>query len=271
MKTIVVKIGGAALSIPFAWETACKAVAELRSQGNRVIVVHGGGPAINQALKAKNISWDFFEGQRITTPEMIETIEDALWSVNRKLGQSLASLNVPYLGVMGKDGGLLNCVQLNEKLGEVGEVRHVHGSLLSGLMNQGITPLVCPIGHGGNGKGLNVNADWAAARIAAAVGADELVYLTDQKGILDSQSQVFPLLTSYLLKVLVEEGIVTGGMLAKTRSILDAIANNVADVHVIAAVEAVEFAEGSKIGTRCTLSVTEDITPKMSEVFHAIQ
>ncbi len=271
MKKIVIKLGGAALSTPFAWETACRMIASLRSEGHRVLVVHGGGPAINQALTAKNITWDFFEGQRITTPEMMSVIEDALWGVNRRLCQTMAKMNIPHLGITGKDGGLLNCIRLDPRLGEVGEVRTVHGALLAGLMNHGVVPVVCPIGHAGEGLGLNVNADWAAARIAAAVGADELLYLTDQEGILDSQGEKIPLLTAHMLRLLVQEGIVTGGMLAKTRSILDAISGGVDNVVVMSAVQSFEYAEGAMVGTHCTLSVTEDIAPKMPEVFHAVQ
>lgn len=252
MKTIVVKLGGAALFQPSAWEAASGAVAELRAQGHRVLIVHGGGPAINQALTAKGITWEFFEGQRITTVEMMATIEEALWAVNRRLCQTLAQLRVPYTGLVGKDGGLLECRLLSEKLGLVGEVQSVRGGALTALLEQGLTPVVCPIGHGGQGQGLNVNADWAAVRIASAIKADDLLFLTDQKGILDApEGALIAQLSVAQLRGLVQSQVVTGGMLTKTRAILDALENGVTRVRVMAALDSPRFAQGDEVGTCC--------------------
>jgi acetylglutamate kinase len=137
-------------------------------------------------------------------------------------------------------------------------------------MNQGLLPVLCPIGHLSQGQGLNVNADLAASKVAQALKANELIFFTDQPGILSQKKQPYPSLTATQLKALVDEQTVTGGMLTKVRSILAALENGVSEVRVMHALSAHAYAKGNSHGTQCTLSVAQDVLRDQEESFFSI-
>jgi acetylglutamate kinase len=238
--TILIKLGGAALEDMTVVKRLCSDLAFTRAAGISLVIVHGGGKAINAQLKIKGIEWSFHEGQRITTPEMMDEIEMVLaGKSNQALVRTLNSAGLPAVGLTGTDGNLLECVKSNPKLGEVGEVKKVNVELIKSYLDgqkesgKGYIPVIAPIGVGPQGEALNINADWAASKIAQALGIEKLIYMTDQDGILDNEGKLVAKLCVQDLEKQITEGVVTGGMLAKTQTIIDGINNGITQIHII--------------------------------------
>lgn len=232
---IVVKIGGAALENPDVLASLAQDLAVLRSAGKKIVLVHGGGPSINRALTARGISWNFIDGQRVTTPEMMDVIEHVLArEVNSSIVGSLSEAGAPVTGVLSAENGILQCVPSDERLGQVGKIVAVQTQPIHAILSEANAPIpvVTPIGLGADGKRFNINADWAACRIAEALRADQLIFLTDQPGILDKAGQLIPAIDSAGLEGLISDGTVQGGMLAKTRTILYALGAGISSVRV---------------------------------------
>lgn len=254
---ILIKIGGAALEDLALVRSICEGLTLIRAVGVKPVLVHGGGPAINRELTAHGLTWEFIEGQRVTTPEMMDVIEMVLCGhVNKRIARALNQQNVRAVGVSGIDGQTLFCKQQSPKLGQVGSIEKVNTGLIESIIEESI-PVVAPIGIGKNGKAYNINADWAAARLAQGLGVKKMLFLTDQDGILDAEKKVISELDAGELEGLIENGTVSGGMLAKVRTIIHALRNGVTDVHVLnarhphAIIE--ELFTDKGIGTACRL------------------
>lgn len=232
-KTILIKLGGAALEDSSLVASICNDLSLIRSVGIQLVLVHGGGPAINRELTARGITWEFVDGQRVTTPEMMDVIEMVLRGhVNQKIVRTLNKAGMRAVGISGTDARTLQCKQSNAKLGQVGAIERVDTSLVKSLIDDSI-PVIAPIGIGSTGKAFNINADWAAARVAESLGVRKLIFLTDQEGILDANGKLITELDAGELENLIETGVVKGGMLAKVQTILHALRNGVTDVHVL--------------------------------------
>lgn len=258
--TVLIKLGGAALQDEKLVESICEDLMLIRSVGVSVVIVHGGGPSINQELTARGIQWEFVEGQRVTTPQMMDVIEMVLCgSVNRRMVRTLNSAGVTAVGLSGVDSQTLVCRQSDQRLGQVGQIDSVNTSYLRSILESpsGAIPVIAPVGIGRSGEAYNINADWAASRIAQALGIEKLLFLTDQDGILDGTKNLIAELDAGELENLIETGVVHGGMLAKVRTILHALRNGVKDVHVLNArrphglIEELFTNEG--VGTACRL------------------
>ncbi len=239
-ETILIKLGGAALQLPEVVASICEDLRSIRSVGVKVVLVHGGGPSINKELQARGISWEFIDGQRVTTPEMMEVIEMVLCGlVNRRIVRALNKSGVRSVGMSGSDASTLFCRQASSTLGQVGLIDRVDTSIIHSILgtqtagSEGAIPVISPIGIGEDGEAFNINADWAASRIAQALGIQKVLFLTDQEGILDLQGRLIPELDAAELENLIELGVVKGGMLAKTQTVLHALRNGVSDVHIL--------------------------------------
>ncbi|MCM2282063.1 MAG: acetylglutamate kinase [Bdellovibrionaceae bacterium] len=238
--TILIKLGGAALQDAGLVDSICEDLIRIRSVGVSVVLVHGGGPAINEELTRRGIQWSFIEGQRVTTPEMMDVIETILCgTVNRKIVRALNAAGVKAVGFSGTDAGTLVCKPADERLGRVGQIEKVNISLIHSVLNlqneMGIPaiPVIAPVGLGKDGLAFNINADWAASRIASSLGVTKMLFLTDQDGILDPNKKLIPELDASELENLIETGVVSGGMLAKARTIVHALKHKVTDVHIL--------------------------------------
>lgn len=237
--TVLIKLGGAALQDEKLVEDLCDDLSLIRSVGVSVVLVHGGGPSINQELTLRGITWEFIDGQRVTTPEMMNVIEMTLCGfVNRRMVRTLNNSGVRAVGISGTDSSTLLCKKQNPKLGQVGEVTKVNTSYIKAILNTqdngiGTIPVIAPVGVGKNGEAYNINADWAAARIAEALGIKKMLFLTDQEGILDASMKLIQELDAGELENLIETGVVKGGMLAKVRTVLHALRHGVNDVHIL--------------------------------------
>lgn len=257
-ETILIKLGGAALQQAALVKSICEDLRHIRSVGVKVVVVHGGGPSINEELKSRGIQWEFIEGQRVTTPEMMEVIEMVLCGlVNRRIVRALNSNGVRAIGMSGSDASTLLCEQASPTLGQVGQINRVDTAVIHSMLAADTIPVIAPVGVGSEGEAFNINADWAASRIAQALGIKKMLFLTDQEGILNVRGQLIQELDAAELEGLVEHNIVYGGMLAKAQTILHALRHGVGDVHVLnaqrphALIEEL-FTDGG-VGTICRL------------------
>ncbi len=239
-KRILIKLGGAALENSDWVTSICKELVRIRSMGISVVVVHGGGPAINQELKRRGIQWQFIDGQRVTTPDMMEVIEMVLCgSVNRKIVRILNGMGMPAIGFSGIDGKTLLCKQADPRLGQVGTIEQVDPKTILSILERdkksekGIIPIIAPIGIGKNGESYNINADWAATWIAQALKIKTLIFLTDQDGILDTNRKPISNVDLNGLQKLIKTETVTGGMLTKTRAVLHSLKNNTKEVYIL--------------------------------------
>jgi acetylglutamate kinase len=257
-QTVLIKIGGAALEDAAIVKSLCGDLNRLRSVGVNVVLVHGGGPSINSELKLRGIQWEFIEGQRVTTPAMMDVIEMVLCGhVNQKLVRQLNASGVKAIGLSGADAGTLLCTQSSPKLGQVGKIETVGTTLIQAIVDSDTIPVIAPVGVGQEGEAFNVNADWAASRVAQALAIKKVLFLTDQDGILDVRGKVIPELDAAELEQIAEKGIVHGGMLAKVQTVIHALSHGVTDVHILNArrphslIEEL-FTDGG-VGTVCRL------------------
>lgn len=251
MKPWVIKLGGAALSYPDAVKQLAQSIMTLKSEGHQVVIVHGGGPTINQRLTEQKIAWTFHEGQRVTTSEMMKVIASALGEVNKTICNVFNNYGLQASGIQGHEKSIFLCQQMNADLGLVGEVIKVQTSSIEEALNLGLIPVIAPVGVDADGLVYNINADWGASSLATELGAEILIFATDQRGILDIIGLPYDSLTKSQLKVLMEKGGVTGGMLAKCRSIESALSKGVNKVCVAHALEMNELIQTKVGGTLC--------------------
>lgn len=251
---VVIKLGGACLQNDEHLKVAIESIRGYRKYEYRVVLVHGGGPAISAALKDQNINFEFVNGQRKTTLEMMDIIEDVLVNqVNSRLVSHLNASYIPAVGFSGAENSTFNCTQANPELGQVGQINQVNTLWVQRLLsaNGSIIPVIAPVGIGANGEKYNINADWAAAKMASALGANQLIFLTDQEGVLNSERKLIPFTDLKGLDGLTSDGIVTGGMLTKVSSVIDALSNGVEKVRIMGGNQAVRGLWNDYIGTMC--------------------
>jgi acetylglutamate kinase len=228
----VVKIGGNELDRP-TWVSAC---ARALKTAGPVVVVHGGGQAVSQWSQRLGFPIEKRDGLRVTTPEIAQVVEMVLGGpVNRLLVSALRDAGLDAIGLSGIDGGLLTAqaVSTESGLGEVGNIEAVRASLLQSLLLAGLTPVIAPVAPSlaAPARPLNINADQAAAAVASAIGARELLFVSDIPGVtVDGVAQ--PTLSVTEVESLIELGVASGGMAAKLRAAAQALAGGVTVVRI---------------------------------------
>lgn len=258
MKTprVLIKVGGAALTESSALQKVSEGIQQFLTTAYQVVVVHGGGPAINAELTRQNITWSFLNGQRVTTPEMMTVIAATLGGpVNNQLVQYFASCGISAMGISGTQNNTLFCGQQSAELGLVGEILHVHSAWIKDLLQASprTVPVIAPIGVGGAGQNYNINADWAASHIAVALNVDQLIYLTDQDGVWDQKKNICHELNDQQIQAFIDDGSVQGGMLTKMRSVLYALNSGIASVRIMNGKSADLITQDNILGTNCIL------------------
>jgi len=229
-KVIVVKIGGATLG---SHDTAIEDIVELQKQGKFVVVVHGGGKLITEWLEKQGVPSSFIRGERVTDKPTLEVATAVLAGlVNKDITAAINGLGGRAVGISGVDGGIIEGEIREKEKGYVGAVVGVNTSLLEALLDSGFIPVIAPIGlNSAERKAedpptLNYNADVVAGEIAAAVGAESLVFLTDVAGVSDSSGKLLPKLTGDEARALVDSGVASGGMIPKINACLKALSTN---------------------------------------------
>ena len=240
-KPFVIKYGGSAMVDPVLKDKVAQDIVLLKLVGINVIVVHGGGKHINEVIDKYGIAPNFKNGLRVTDDATMEVAEMVLsGKANKDIVTLINKHGGRAVGISGKDGPLLFAEPYRDETGEdygrVGVVNHVERDILDILDSNNFIPVISPVAVDSSGTTYNVNADIAAGKIAQAVNAAKLIYLTDVQGVCrdieDSKTLYSTLSTSSSLK-LMEEGIISGGMIPKVRSILECLEEGVEKVHII--------------------------------------
>lgn len=232
-KTVVVKIGGAALEDETLRRRFCEDVILLDWVGIHVVVVHGGGKQITTMLDKVGLAARFVDGIRVTDEATLEVVGMVLGgSLNQELVRLVNHLGGAAVGLTGADGGLARAAITQPELGRVGEVVAIDRTVIDRLLADFI-PIIAPVAAGDDGGALNVNADVFAGKLAQALGAAKLVLLTDIAGVLDADRQLIPTLTPANAKRMVAAGVIRGGMIPKVDNALAALAAGVQKVHII--------------------------------------
>ena len=243
-KTLVIKYGGNAMTDPALQQAFAEDVVLLKLVGMNPVVVHGGGPQIETALKRLGKKGEFIQGMRVTDAETMEVVE---WVLGGEVQQDIVGLinqaGGKAVGLTGRDGGLIRARKLTltdpddpsreHDIGQVGDIVAIDPSVVRALQDDQFIPVVSPIGFGEANESYNINADVVAGRIAIALQAEKLLMLTNIAGVLDKNGQLLPDLTARRIDELFADGTLSGGMLPKISGALDAARSGVNSVHII--------------------------------------
>jgi acetylglutamate kinase len=233
----VIKYGGAAMTIPELKSSVMKDIVLLAQVGVKVVLVHGGGPEINGVLNKMSIEPDFVDGLRRTDNDTMSVVQMVLaGKVNKDLVNLIENTGGKALGLSGIDGHMLEAEKKDEKLGWVGRITDVNSKPILDALSMGYIPVIASIGYDDAGNVYNINADDASAAIAAALKADCLITLTDIKGIMVDPSDSSTLISDMTVsgaEALISAGVITGGMIPKTRACIQAVKSGVKKVFII--------------------------------------
>ena len=243
-KTIVIKYGGNAMTEDRLKEGFARDVILLKLVGMNPVVVHGGGPQIDDALKKVGKAGTFIQGMRVTDEETMEVVE---WVLGGEVQQDIVMLINHFggqaVGLTGKDGGLIHARKMmvpnKEKPGEmldigfVGEIDAINPAVVKALQDDAFIPVISPIGFGEDGQAYNINADLVAGKMAEILKAEKLVMMTNIPGVMDKNGNLLTDLTPREIDSLFADGTISGGMLPKISSALDAAKSGVNSVHII--------------------------------------
>ncbi|WP_425091657.1 acetylglutamate kinase [Tropicimonas sp. S265A] len=225
---VVVKFGGNAMGDAEAMASFARDIVLMRQVGVNPVVVHGGGPMINDMLSRLNITSEFVKGKRVTDAATVEVVEMVLSGrVNKSIVQAINDEGGRAVGLSGKDANMIVCDPADPALGFVGNPVEVTPDTLLQLLKAEIIPVIAPIGTGREGETFNINGDTAAGAIAAALKADRLLLLTDVPGVKDASGDVVTELTIDHIEKLTQDGTIAGGMIPKTETCVTAIRGGV--------------------------------------------
>ena len=243
-KTIVVKYGGNAMIDPQLKDSFARDVVLLKLVGINPVVVHGGGPQINELLDKLGKKGEFIQGMRVTDEETMDVVEMVLGGqVNKEIVNLINRHGGKAVGLTGQDGNFIRAEKLlvEDKdvpgkfidIGQVGDITSIDPSIIEFLDSGDFIPVIAPIGVGVDGETYNINADVVAGKLAEILGAEKLVLLTNTPGVLDKNGTLLTGLTARQIDGLFEDGTLSGGMLPKISSALDAARSGVKSVHII--------------------------------------
>lgn len=240
-KTMVIKFGGNAMTDPELHESFARDVVLMKLVGMNPIVVHGGGPQIGKLLDRLGIELRFVGGMRVTDEETVDVVEMVLGaSVNKEIVDSIHRNGGRAVGITGKDGELLRAKALSandaggaEDIGLVGEVESVDTDILTMLANSDYIPVIAPVAGSVDGRTYNINADLVAGKLAEVLKAEKLMLLTNVTGLMDGEGKTLTGLSTQRVDELIEQSVITGGMLPKVRCAMDAVRAGVTSAHII--------------------------------------
>lgn len=262
-RTVVVKYGGNALagtSSHDALALFAQDIVLMHTVGIRPVVVHGGGPQINEMLTKLNIASSFSNGLRVTDAETMQVVQMVLnGQVNPQIVSAINTHGNVAVGLSGVDGRTLQVTARSNELGFVGDIDKVRPHLIQGLVNDGFVPVLSTVGVDADGQSFNINADTAAGAVAEALGAEKIIYLTDIAGLqknINDPSSLIQRTTVAELQQLITNGIISGGMIPKVESCIQSVRGGVKSAHIldgrIAHVLLLELFTDQGIGTMIT-------------------
>ena len=243
-KTMVIKYGGNAMTDPELQADFAEDVVLLKLVGINPVVVHGGGPQIENALKRLGKKGEFIQGMRVTDAETMEVVE---WVLGGQVQQDIVGLinqaGGKAVGLTGRDGAMIRATKLKmldnkdptleHDVGQVGDIVSIDPSVVRALQDDAFIPVITPIGFGDNNESFNINADVVAGKLAMVLAAEKLLLLTNTPGVLDKAGNLLTDLSAREIDAMFADGTLSGGMLPKIASALDAAKSGVASVHII--------------------------------------
>ncbi|MGC8703075.1 MAG: acetylglutamate kinase [Thiomonas sp.] len=243
-KTLVIKYGGNAMTDPALQQDFAEDVVLLKLVGMNPVVVHGGGPQIDEALSRVGKKGTFVQGMRVTDDETMEVVE---WVLAGQVQQDIVGLinhaGGKAVGLTGRDGGLIRARKLRMRdrdnpeaeidVGQVGEVAAIDPSVVKALQDDQFIPVISPIGFGEDNAAFNINADVVAGKLAEVLRAEKLLLLTNTPGVLNKKGELLTDLTAHEIDAMFADGTISGGMLPKIASALDAAKSGVNSVHIV--------------------------------------
>lgn len=246
-KTFVIKYGGAAMAEPALKDAFAQDVVLLNFIGIKPVIVHGGGPKISSIMKKMGKKPAFVKGLRVTDEDTMEIVEMVLGGlINKEIVTLINSHGGYAIGLTGKDGRMIQarkkCIQKVSPetgvpeiidLGLVGEVEKIDPKVIYSLQNEGLIPVIAPVGVNSENITLNINADYVAASVASALKADKLVLLTDVSGIMDDNQELITSLNAHDVFRLEGGGVISGGMIPKVSACIESLNNGVSKAHII--------------------------------------
>ena len=266
-RTVVVKFGGNAMVDPALSHQFAADIVLLRAVGIKPVVVHGGGPQIGRLLARLGKETEFRDGLRVTDEETLDVARMVLTGrVGADIVGAINAHGRVAVSLSGLDAGLIDAEQRDEALGYVGDVVDVHRRILDTLIGDGFVPVISTIGADASGQTFNINADTAAISIAEALGAEKLVYLTDVPGVLTDvadPSTLISRLSASRARLLIDDGVIAGGMIPKVGACLDALDAGVGSAHILDGrvphVLLLELLTDAGVGTMITR--TDEVNP----------
>ena len=243
-KTIVIKYGGNAMTEDDLKQSFARDIILLRLVGILPVVVHGGGPQIESLLSKVGKKGEFIQGMRVTDTETMDIVEMVLaGQVNKEIVELINHAGGKAVGLTGQDGGLIRARKMMVKadtgsqevldLGHVGEIESVDPAIIHSLLASGFVPVIAPIGSGREGETYNINADLVAGKIAEILKAEKLILMTNTPGVLDKDGRLLTGLSAREIDGLFADGTISGGMLPKISSALEAARSGVHSVHIV--------------------------------------
>lgn len=243
-KTMVIKYGGNAMTEPALQAAFAEDVVLLKLVGINPVVVHGGGPQIESALKRLGKTGQFIQGMRVTDAETMEVVE---WVLAGEVQQDIVGLinqaGGKAVGLTGRDGAFIRAQKLKmtdlkdpsilHDIGQVGDILSIDPSVVKALQDDAFIPVISPIGYGDQNESYNINADVVASKLATILRAEKLMLLTNTPGVLDKQGKLLTNLSAREIDTLFEDGTISGGMLPKIAGALDAAKSGVNSVHIV--------------------------------------
>ncbi len=239
-KTVVIKYGGSAMTDENIKHSVIGDIAFMKMVGINPVIVHGGGPEINEALKNAGIEPKFIDGLRVTDKETMQIAEAVLsGKINKSIVSEFQKHDTKAVGISGKDGLLIEAekkLQNGQDIGYVGNITNINTKIVESLIQNDFVPVISPVGTDKAANTYNINADIAAVEIAIALNASKLVFLTDIEGVrknAEDETSLISKLTPTTAKELINDGSIKGGMIPKTQCCIKAVENGVESVHII--------------------------------------
>ena len=239
---IVIKYGGNAMTEPALKEGFARDVVLLKLIGLHPVIVHGGGPQINEMLEKVGKKGEFVQGMRVTDSETMDIVEMVLGGhVNKEIVSMITTFGGRAVGITGRDNHFIKAEKLlidtpeqnGVDIGQVGTVADIDTRLVEGLVERGCIPVIAPVGVGQNGEAFNINADLVAGKLAEKLQAEKLLMMTNIPGVLDKEGKLLTTLTPSRIDELIEDGTLYGGMLPKIASAVEAAKSGVKATHII--------------------------------------
>ena len=230
---IVIKCGGSVLVNPKLFKIFIEDVGVLKKLGFNPIIVHGGGKRINNKLNELNIKSSFIDGLRVTNKDTINIVEDVLIEFNKEIVNALKDQSCETRGITSKEYNIITVKPENDKLGFVGTPTHIKTNVLKEIIKVNEVPVLAPLGLDENNQTFNINADTVAGSIAKELKARRLMIISDVEGVLDNEKKLIPEINSSKANKLIEQKIISGGMIPKINNCLDVASNGVRGVVII--------------------------------------